>query len=71
MNFLAHHQFLLGVGSLWAFSAFVSGMPAPDSTSGKGYRWAYGSLHVFSANLDKFAQSYLKQSQGENKNDVS
>lgn len=52
--FLVHYQsFLLGAGGLWIFSAFVGGMPAPDQTSGKGYRWIYGSLHLLSANLDK------------------
>lgn len=54
---LAAHGFWVGIGSLWAFSAFVSGMPAPDDKSGKGYRWLYGSLHVFAANLDKVGQS--------------
>lgn len=55
--FLSQHQFWLGVGALWAFSAFVGGMPDPDQTSSKGYRWLFGSLHLLSANLDKVAQS--------------
>jgi hypothetical protein len=53
MNFIHAHMFWLGVVSLWAFSAIVGGMPEPDTTSGKGYRWLYGSLHLFAANLDK------------------
>jgi hypothetical protein len=54
---LAGHAFWIGIASLWAFSAFVSGMPDPDPQSGKAYRWLYGSLHVFAANLDKVGQS--------------
>lgn len=53
----AHHEFLYGVGAIWAFSALVGGMPEPDSSSGKAYRWLYGSLHLFAANLDKVGQS--------------
>ena len=52
--FLAAHMFWVGMGTLWFFSAFVSGMPEPDATSGKAYKWAYNSLHAFAANLDKF-----------------
>ena len=33
------------------FSGFVSGMPEPDAKDGKGYRWAYGSLHAIAANF--------------------
>jgi hypothetical protein len=55
--FLMAHLFWVGVGALWFFSAFVGGMPAPDAASGKGYRWLYGSVHLFAANLDKVNQS--------------
>jgi hypothetical protein len=41
----------LWFGLYYAFSAFVSGMPAPDTKSGNGYRWAYGSLHTLAGNL--------------------
>lgn len=51
------HSFWIGIGVLWAFSALVGGMPQPDTASGKGYRWLYGSLHLFAANLDKVGQS--------------
>lgn len=54
---LSSHSFWIGIGVLWAFSAFVGGMPEPDSASGKGYRWFYGSLHLFAANLDKVKES--------------
>jgi hypothetical protein len=57
--FIAHHSFWLGVGAVWAFSAFVSGMPAPDDKSGKGYKWLYSSLHLLAANLDKVSQGAL------------
>lgn len=43
------------LGLYWAFSAFVSGMPTPDGTSGKGYIWAYRSLNMFAANVSTAA----------------
>ena len=39
--------------------AVISGMPMPDSTSSKGYQWAYRSLHIFSANINRVAASKL------------
>lgn len=54
-QFLSHHMFWVGIGSLWLFSAVAGGMPAPDSTTGKGYQWLYSSLHLLAANLDKVA----------------
>lgn len=53
----AHEQVFFGMGALWVFSAFVGGMPAPDTSSGKAYRWAYGSLHLLAANLEKVGQA--------------
>jgi hypothetical protein len=50
-QFIAQHGFYVGLGTLWAFSALVSGMPAPVDTDSKGYRWLYGSLHSFAGNL--------------------
>lgn len=35
----------------YVFSAFVSGMPAPDEKSGNGYKWLYASLHTLAGNL--------------------
>jgi hypothetical protein len=37
-------------GVYYVFSALVSGMPAPDDKSGKGYKWAYASFHMLAAN---------------------
>lgn len=42
----------------YVFSSVVSGMPAPDSGSGLGYRWAYASLHLLAANFDKVAAEW-------------
>lgn len=55
--FFHAHAFWFGVVGLWAFSAIVGGMPAPDNSSGKAYRWLYGSLHLLAANLDKVSTS--------------
>lgn len=38
----------------WAFSAIVSGMPAPTMQSGLAYRWAYQSLHVLAGDLSDY-----------------
>ena len=57
LHFLQAHAYWSGIGTLWVFSAFIGGMPAPDSTSSKGYLWLYGSLHLLGANLDKVGQS--------------
>ncbi len=56
-DLLTNHSFWVGMGSLWAFSALVGGMPEPDQASGKAYKWLYGSLHLFAANLDKVKDS--------------
>jgi hypothetical protein len=53
--FLSQHLFWVGIGSLWAFSALVGGMPAPDEKSGKAYQWVYSSLHLLAANLNNVA----------------
>ena len=37
-------------GAYYVFNAIVSGMPAPGEKDGKGYRWAYTSLHVLAGN---------------------
>lgn len=51
MTFLAQHEAILAIAGYWIFSAIVGGMPAPDSTSGKGYLWAYNALHILAGNL--------------------
>jgi hypothetical protein len=50
---LIAHPYVAGLASLWLFSAFTGGMPEPDASSGKAYRWTYNSLHLLAANLDK------------------
>lgn len=54
IQFIGNHQYIFGLASLWVFAAIVGGMPEPDPASGKGYIWAYRSLHLLAANLDKF-----------------
>jgi hypothetical protein len=41
------------LAAYYAVIAIISGMPEPDSSSGKGYRWAYSSLHIIAANFGK------------------
>jgi hypothetical protein len=43
------------VAAYWLYSAGVSSMPEPVATSGGGYKWLYGFLHVLAGNLDKLA----------------
>lgn len=51
LAFLQQHSFWSGVALVWVYSAFVSGMPAPDDKDGKGYRWLYNSLHSLAGNI--------------------
>lgn len=51
MTFLAQHEAILAIAGYWVFSAIVGGMPAPDTTSGRGYLWAYNALHILAGNL--------------------
>jgi len=39
-------------------SALISGMPAPVSTDGKGYRWLYSTLHIFAGNFGNIAAQW-------------
>ncbi len=45
----------------FAFNAMISGMPAPDTTSSRGYQWLYASLHTFGGSLDKVVASRTSQ----------
>lgn len=31
--------------TMYTINVMISNMPDPDATSGKGYRWLYGTLH--------------------------
>lgn len=41
----------------WVFSAVVSGMPDPTSSSSVTYTWAHRSLHILAGNLTSAVQS--------------
>jgi hypothetical protein len=41
----------------YVFSAFVDGMPKPDEKSGKGYEWAYASLHSLAGRFKTVLQA--------------
>ncbi len=60
-TFIMHHSTLSILAGYYLFSAFVSGMPDPDSTSGKGYMWAFKSLHLLSGDLAAGLASKLPQ----------
>ena len=49
----APHQFILGLATLWVFSAAVSAMAAPDVNTSQGYQWLYRFTHLLAANLDR------------------
>jgi len=49
------------MAAYYFFSAFVSGMPDPDSTSGKGYMWMFKSLHILSGDLASGLASKIPQ----------
>ena len=42
------------LGVYFIFSCIVSGMPAPGRNDGKGYRWAFTSLHLLAGNAKTF-----------------
>lgn len=50
MNFIQTHYWALPA-AMFIVSAAVSNLPAPDSTSGKGYRWFYGTAHMVVGNI--------------------
>lgn len=41
-QFIQRHWFIL----FYIGAAAIFNMPAPDATSGKFYRWSYGTLHT-------------------------
>ena len=49
----APHPFMLGLATLWVFSAAVSAMAAPDAHTSQGYQWLYRFTHLLAANLDR------------------
>jgi len=55
MTLISNHAVLL-LGGWYVFSSMVSGMPAPTSTSGVGYIWAYRSLHLLAGNLGQIVK---------------
>jgi hypothetical protein len=57
---LGDWHFWVLVVAFYAFMATVSGMPAPDDSSSKGYRWLYASLHTFAGNIDKVFSSKIQ-----------
>ena len=59
---LAHPQIVTAAEVMiayWAFSAFVSGMPAPPPGA-FWYAWLYSTLHMFAGNLRQFADSKIQ-----------
>ena len=57
IEFFHAHSYWFGIASLWLFSAAISNMPEPDSSSSKGYRWLYGTLHSLAANFQQVSTS--------------
>lgn len=55
MTLISNHALLLLAG-WYVFSSMVSGMPAPTSTSGVSYTWAYRSLHLLAGNLGQIVK---------------
>jgi hypothetical protein len=50
-QFFIQHQFWVAVAAYWLFSAAVSALPEPSSTSGPGYLWLYRFCHTTAGNL--------------------
>jgi hypothetical protein len=44
------HPAAAGAVAMWLFAAVIHGMPAPEPTSGVGYRWLYATLRWCGAN---------------------
>ena len=51
IQFAQAHYFWLGVGLYWVFSALVSALPDPTSTSGIGYTVFYKFMHTIAGNI--------------------
>jgi hypothetical protein len=58
-HFLVAHQVGATLVIYYIFSAAVSAMPMPDSTSGKFYQWIFGMLHTLSGDITKAFASRL------------
>ena len=56
------HQYptICSFAAYFIFSAFVSGMPAPEAKDGRGYTWLYNSLHKLSGDFSDLIQAKLK-----------
>lgn len=52
------HFWLLAF-AYWVFSAFVGGMPAPESGDSKAYRWAFQSLNILASNVTRAFSSKI------------
>jgi hypothetical protein len=50
-QFFIQHQFSVAVAVYWIFSAAVSALPEPSSTSNSGYLWLYRLCHTTAGNL--------------------
>lgn len=50
-HFLAIHQVGTTLVGYYLFSAAISAMPLPDTTSSKGYQWLFGMLHTLSGDI--------------------
>lgn len=51
INWLAHHQAVLGAAGVWIFSALVSSMPSPSVKSSTGYQWMYKFLQTLGGSM--------------------
>lgn len=45
----------------FVFSAGISGMPEPSSSSSVGYSWLYHSLHILSGDLSSLFGSRIQK----------
>lgn len=72
MNIIEQHPAVFAIVAYWMFSAFVGGMPAPEETDGRKYRWAHDSLHILAGNLTSaIAQRYPQLPAGTTKETVT
>lgn len=51
LDILYNHSTIIGIVAFWVFSAAVSAMPAPTTTSSASYLWAFNFLHTIAGNL--------------------
>lgn len=55
------HPYGFTISIYYVFSAGVSSMPAPDSTSGNGYVWLFKFLHMIAGDISAAFASKLPQ----------